>query len=60
MLLAHVGRGIDGQHLAHGGCEFLFEVLGAFVFLPVLVAQVFPIELHAVFSAYAREAMREL
>ncbi len=59
MLLAHIGGWIDGQHLAHGWREFLFEILGAFVFLPELVAQVLPIELHAVFGANAAQSMRE-
>lgn len=36
MLLAHIGCWIDSQHLAHGRCEFLFEILGELVLLPEL------------------------
>ena len=51
MLLAHVGRRIDGLHLAHFRGEGFLEVLRVLVFLSELVAQVFPVELHAVIGA---------
>lgn len=59
MLLAHVCRWIDRQHLAHFRGERLFEILRLIVFLPELVAQVFPIELHPVIGADAAKPMRK-
>jgi len=41
MFVVHARCWIDGQHLADGKFEFLFEVLGAFVLktLVLLIAQ---------------------